>query len=169
MVHILSFDFQLKFLKKLAVGPDERWWAWIQTESGKEGNGADRDSGSGQRRLEERGGKANTEASHLEELMLPCCKWEWGRRSRLKCEDSGFSWAIRMGVPVEVQVELSHVSCTTVFWNITGEKNSRTPWWTSLMSETPFSVKILIMYKKSLTSYLTTTIQDPFSRLSFAI
>lgn len=25
----------------------------------------------------------------------------------LKCEDSGFSWAMRMGLPAEVQVELS--------------------------------------------------------------
>lgn len=63
---------------------------------------------------------------------------------------------------------VSQVRWTTDFWNIMGEKSSRTPWWTSLMGETPFSVKILIMYKKSLTSYLTTT-KDPFSRLSFAI
>ena len=42
--------------------------------------------------------------------MLHCCKWEWGGRLSLKCEDSGFSWAMRMGVPVEVQVELSLTS-----------------------------------------------------------
>ena len=82
----------------------------LNSESGKERNEADCDSGSGQRRLGERGGKADTEPSHLEELMLPCCKWGWGGRSRLKCEDSGFSWTIRMGVPVEVQVELSLMS-----------------------------------------------------------
>lgn len=63
-----------------------------------------------------------------------------------------------------MQGEHSHNQLDHGSWEIMKKKSYRIPW-RDLMYETPLGNKILVMHKKSPTSYLPPAVtQDPFSR-----
>lgn len=146
-----------------AIGRDERWQIYILAE-------AVTDKRWTVEKGREGGVKGDAETSHQQGLTPRCCRWECGRKLRFEVwrqwvklgqEERRCLWKCRWSTPT--------VRWATGSWKVMEKRGCRRPWRTNLTCETPFWIKILIMYKKSPISYLPTTMTHKSFRFIFAI